>query len=183
MSNIDFEALLQMYETQLCNRVFCYEIANGQTVCVGFYREQLCHLMGLQHIFGRDRRYLGASGFEKIKQGRLTVQHAKRHDRPAFDQIKERLLYFSELPTLMLQGDMMQFRADAARTSIIADFIIYREKRAHLLHLFLRKESEKKDYYAPVSFVVKTLNDRQPQQYIDGQKYMKINSRYVIPMV
>ena len=172
MSKIYLKTILQLYEAQLCDRRFYYETADGQTVTISFYREQLCHLMGLQHVFGRDRRYLGKTGFEKIKRGALTAQKIKLHDRPAFDQIKERLLCFQELPMLMQCGDLIRFNADNTypRTRIEADLLVFQEQQAHLLHLFLRKENAQSDQYAPVSFVVKSMTDRQARQFVARQK-------------
>ncbi len=181
MSNIDFGSLLNLYEGQLCDRTFYFELANGQTIRVVFFREQFCHLMGIQHIYENDRRYIGKSGFEKVKNGTLTAQRAKKYNRSGYDKIKERLLCLPEMPDLMLQGNLIKFDVDKTKphSKIDADFVVYHEDKKHLLHLFLREEKDESEYYAPVSFVVKTMNDQQLRQFIDGQKYMKIINRII----
>ena len=182
MSKIDLQELLKEYESNLCDRIFRYETSDGYIMEVSFYREQFCHLIGLQHIYDNDRRYLGAKGYNKIVSGNLTVNSLKNHDKKSFETGKERLMYFGEINELMAHGEVIGFDVTKVqpRTRIQADFIIFKNDTAHILHLFLRKENSKSDIYAPVSYVVKSLNDKAAKQYISNQKYKKIVKRSVI---
>lgn len=67
-------------------------------------------------------------------------------------------------------------------SSIIADFIILHDKKEYILHLFLRQENNKTDQYAPVSFIVKSNNDKTKDQYVNGQEYKKITNFEIIEM-
>lgn len=182
MFKIDLQRILKTYEENLCNKVFHYEISDGKIVDVTFYREQFCHLLGLQHVYGPDRRYLGSAGYDKVKNGKLTVQMLKKHDKQAYEAIKERLVCFDDIYELMQNGSLIGFNIDKVKpkTRIQADFIIFQDDKAHILHLFLRKENDKSNIYAPVSYVVKSLNDKSPKQFIENQKYKKIVNRSVL---
>lgn len=182
MSKTNLQDLLNFYEEKLCDRRFCYEISNGEIISVSFYREQFCHLLGLQHIFNYDKRYLGAAGYKKIKSNNVTVKLLKNYNRSQFDTVKERMMRFDEILELMLNGNLISFDMDKAKpkTHIQADFIIFRDDKAYILHLFLRKEREGSNIYAPISFVVKLANDETAKQYLQNQKYQKIVKRDVI---
>jgi len=182
MSKINLHELLRFYEDNLCGRVFRYEISNGLIINVSFYREQFCHLIGLQHIFKHDKRYLGANGYDKIKSEKLTSKFIKSYDKKLFELTKERMTHFDEILELMRNGELISFDIYKVkpRTRIQADFVIFRNDEAYILHLFLRKERENSNIYAPVSFVVKSINDKESKQYIVNQKYQKIVRREII---
>lgn len=57
---------------------------------------------------------------------------------------------------------------------IVADFVIYQDKREYILHLFLRRENFKSNQYSPISFVVKSDKDRNKEQFLKGQEYKRI---------
>ena len=181
MSKIDLLRLLEVYETNLCNKIFHYEVSNSIPVNVAFYREQFCHLLGIQHIYDYDKRYLGKAGYDKILDKQITVKALKRHNLAEYEKIKERLLYFNEIYDIMLNGTLIGFNPDVVnpKTIIKADFVLYKEHEAHYLHLFLRKESVNSNIYAPVSYGVKSFNDKEPNQFIKYQKYKKITSRSI----
>ena len=181
LSKTDLIRLLEVYEADLCNKIFHYEVSNGMSVDVAFYREQFCHLLGIQHIYNHDKRYLGKAGYDKILSKQITIKALKRHNLAEYDRIKERLMYFDEIYDIMLNGSLIGFNPDIVnpRTIIKADFVLYKEHEAHYLHLFLRKENLNSNIYAPVSYGVKSFNDKNPQQFIKYQKYKKITARSV----
>ena len=55
----DLDELLEIYEYELCNRIYKYQLNNKIDVEIGFYIENFCHLLGIQHVFGRNKKYLG----------------------------------------------------------------------------------------------------------------------------
>ncbi len=183
MAEVDLKELLSEYEKNLCDKTFRYELANGTVIDVVFYQEQFCHLLGIQHIFNEKKYdYIGKKGYEKIKNDDLTVKSLKSHNKNKFYSIKERLRNFDKLYQLILDGDLIKFYSDRTRppTTISADFVIYHEETEHILHLFLRKESANSNIFAPVSFVIKSHNDKTPKQFINFQEYKKIVKREVI---
>lgn len=184
MSKIDLLKILGTYEKNLCDKVFHYRVSNNMELDISFYREQFCHLLGIQHVYDYDKRYLGAAGYKKIVENQITVAALKKHNLKEYEKIKERLVYFDEIYDLMLNGTLISFNIEdvSPRTIIKADFVIYKEHEAHYLHLFLRKENLKSNIYAPISYGVKSFNDKSPKQYIQNQKYKKIIERSVTKM-
>ena len=63
----DLNNILEVYETELCNRIFKYQLNNKIDVEIIFYKENFCHLLGLQHVYGKNKKYLGINGYDKIK--------------------------------------------------------------------------------------------------------------------
>lgn len=72
-----------------------------------------------------------------------------------------------------------QYRTKPLST-IVADFVIYHNKKEYILHLFLRQENGKTNQYSPISFIVKSENDDNKEQYIVGQEYKKITDFKII---
>lgn len=186
MSKIDLQKLLSEYENNLCNKLFKYELSNNRTVEVVFYKEQFCHLLGLQYIYNSDKHYLGASGYDKVKNGAVTVDSLITHNKKQYNYIKDRLYYFNEIPELMYNGQLIRFYQDRAnpKTQISAEYLITKDNKTYTLHLFLRKEnsSESNNQYAPISFVIKSENDSTRKQYINRQEFKKIVKKTVIDL-
>ena len=67
-------------------------------------------------------------------------------------------------------------------STIIADFVIFYNKKEYILHLFLRQENSKTNQYSPISFIVKSENDDNKEQYIVEQEYKKITDFKIIEM-
>ena len=81
----------------------------------------------------------------------------------------------------MHDGQLIRFYQNRTypSTNIQADFIIFQKETAHIVHLFLRKEQKNKDVYAPVSFVIKSIDDKTPEQFIKNQEYKQIVKRTI----
>lgn len=184
MPKVDLQELLTEYENNLCNKLFRYELSNNNKVEVIFYKEQFCHLLGLQYIYNHDKHYLGKNGYDKIKAGTITTDSLITHNKKQYNYIKDRLYYFNEISELMLSGQLIRFYQDRTnpKTQITAEYLIIKDNKTYTLHLFLRKEgiSESNDQYAPVSFIIKSEKDDKKRQYIDRQEFKTIISREVI---
>ncbi|MBE6105814.1 PBECR4 domain-containing protein [Anaerovibrio lipolyticus] len=178
---IDLQEIQQYYEQNLCDRIFRYNLANGTMIDVVFYREALCHLLGIQHITN-NRRFIGNSGYERIQSGKLTAKSLKGMNRAGFGRIKHRMEFFPFLGELMEHGDLFRFYPErAGRTRIQASFLLHKEEQELLyLHLFLAKESAKSNLYAPMSYVVLTERDDNPNLYIEGQEYKKVIEKDIL---
>lgn len=186
MDKIDLQKLLIEYENNLCNKLFKYELSNNRTVEVMFYKEQFCHLLGLQYIYNNDKHYLGSNGYDKVKNGTVTTDSLIAHNRKKYNYIKERLYYFNEIAELMYNGQLIRFYQDRAnpKTQISAEYLIIKDNKSYTLHLFLRKEnaSEDNNQYAPISFVIKSENDSTRQQYINRQEFKTIVKKTIIEL-
>ena len=178
MKKINLQNLQKHYNENLCNRTFHYELTNGEVIDVKFYVENLCHLLGLQHIYNHRKHYLGLSGYTKIKKYNITDEKIKKHNQSAYNFIKMRLAHFHEISTLMQQGKFLKFYQDRTRpiSKIRADFVLYENNKEYILHLFLIRENINTNEYVPTSFVVKSKNDKTANQYMNNQEYKTIKN-------
>lgn len=178
----DLKELLEYYEQNLCHKIFKYELNNKINIEVSFYIEGLCHLLGIQHIYGNDKRYLGRRGYNLIKTEKLKRANLKKHNDAEYKKIKLKLQHFDEIEELLCSGTFLKFYQERVkpRTKIRADFLIYRDKKEYLLHLFLVKENNRTDEYTPISFIVKSVKDDNKEQYIKNQEYKKITAFEII---
>ncbi len=178
----DLGAILDVYENELCGRMFKYKLNGKIDVEIVFYRENLCHLLGLQHIYGKNKKYLGINGYNKIKNGQLKRSNLKKHNKAEYNRIEIKLDHFDEILEMLKSGEFIKFYQYRTKplSMIVADFIIYHGKSEYILHLFLRQERSGRNQYSPVSFIVKSNNDRSRNQYIAGQEYKKVTSFEII---
>ena len=178
----DLQQLQQYYEQTLCDRIFQYTLTNGTVLQVIFYREALCHLLGIQHI-SKNRHYIGKSGYERIRSGELTIKRLKSMNRAGFASTKHRMEHFTLIGHLMECGAVFRFYQERARgTRIQATFLIHEKEHELYLHLFLARESSQSDIYAPMSYIVITERDDNPNLYVAGQEHKKVITLDILPM-
>ena len=93
----------------------------------------------------------------------------------SLSKVKHRMEYLSLIGHLMEHGDLFRFYPErAGKTRIQATFLIHHEEQELYLHLFLVKESPQSNIYAPMSYIVLTKRDDNPQLYIEGQEHKKV---------
>lgn len=184
MRENDLKELLDIYEKDLCNRIFRYQLNNKTDVNVVFYKENLCHLLGLQHVYGKNKNYLGSKGYEKIKSGNVTRKQLKKHNRAEYNKLEIKLNHFHEIRNMMETGKLVRFYQYRTQplSLIVADFVIYNGGKEYILHLFLKKENERSDQYSPTSFVVKSAFDKNREQFIKGQEYKKVTKFEIVEL-
>ena len=84
----DLKELLEYYEQNLCHKIFKYELNNKINIEVIFYIEGLCHLLGIQHVYDNDKRYLGKRGYNLIKTEKLKRANLKKHNEAEYKKNK-----------------------------------------------------------------------------------------------
>lgn len=175
---MDLDQLQKYYCENLENRVFRFQLRK-RVVDVIFYREMLCHLLGIQHIV-KSKKYLGAKGYENIASGMITVSKLKKINGKGFDDVKLRFQFFSYIREILEAGDLYRFYRDRTMpaTSIASDFLIFKLHDEVYLHLFLRKERENR--YVAVSFIPRKVHEKNARQFVDGQEYKKIVERIIL---
>ncbi len=180
----DLDELLDIYEKQLCNRIFKYQLNNKIDIEIKFYVENFCHLLGLQHIYDKNKKYLGINGYNKIKGNQLKRNNLKKHNKAEYNKIEIKLDHFDEIFNMLKAGEFIKFYQYRTKplSYIVADFVMFQDKREYILHLFLRQENDKTNQYSPVSFIVKSANDKSKEQYILGQEYKKITNFEIIEL-
>lgn len=180
----ELNEILDTYETELCNRMFKYQLNHKIDIELIFYIENFCHLLGLQHIYKKNKKYFGINGYHKIKQEQLKRSDIKKHNKAEYKKIEIKLDYFDQMANMLKEGKFIKFYQYRTRplSSIIANFVIYQDRKEYILHLFLRQESNNTRQYSPVSFIVKSKNDKNKEQYIVGQECKKITSFEVVEL-
>jgi len=170
--------LQDFYSSTLCHRFFEYQLANRELVKVHFFRESFCHLLGIQHIT-KDRRYLGNKGYERIHTEKITL---KGINKKGYDYIRDRILYFDHIDTLLKNGALYYFYPERVSppTKIYARVLIYDEDSSLYLNLFLSKERTHKNLYTPISYIPFSEKDDHPRRYQEHQEYKNILSRRIL---
>lgn len=178
----DLADLLENYENNLCNKIFRYQLNYKIDIDIVFYLENFCHLLGIQHIYGKDKKYLGVKGYNKVKNKELCRKDLKNHNKKEYSKLEIKLNHFDEIYEMLKAGQFIKFYQyrTIPYTTIVADFIIYQDQKEYILHLFLKKENDSSNQYSPISFIVKSSKDRNKEQYIKGQEYKKITSFEII---
>ena len=169
------------YEQSLCYKRFCYTLKNGKTIELQFYRDNFCHLLGIQHVT-RDKSNLGDKGYAKIQDGTLTIKKLKAINKPGFSYIKNRIIYFPLIEHLLSNGSIFRFYQDRVRpaSKIKADFLLHEVNNDVYLHLFLVKETSQRILFVPTSFIPLTAKNDNKKQYINFQEFKGISARKVI---
>jgi hypothetical protein len=171
----ELNQLLDIYEKELCNHIFKYQLNYKIDIEIALYKENFCHLLGLQHIYGKNRKYLGINGYDKIKKNQLKRSDLKKHNKAEYNKLQIRLDYFDEISDMLENGNFIKFYQYRTKplSMIVADFVIYQDKKEYILHLFLRQENSR-------TFVVKSDKDDNKEQFIVGQEYKKITGFEII---
>jgi len=177
---INLQEIQRIYKINLCDKKFHYLLENDTEINIVFYEENLCHLLGIQHVFNNDKKYLGRSGYNKIVDNTLTTKYLKNHNEKGYNSIKIKLSHFNEIYDLMQNCQIFKFYQERCypRTQIRADFVFYSDENEYLLQLFAIQERDSTQY-SPTSFIVKTKNDKYFNQYIHSQEYKKIKEFYI----
>lgn len=184
MKRPELKDLANYYDSELCGNCFRYKVKNHSDIQVNFYRENLCHLLGIQHITHK-RKYLGASGYDMIHEGKLTTEKLILYDKKKYNFIKSRMEHFTEIRDLLQCPKLYKFYQERVYppTRIQADFVFHEDKCKYRLHLFVTKETMNNENldYSPDSFVVKSVSDPNANQYIDRQEYKCIEQVIITP--
>ena len=182
MEELDLKTLLKNYSEQLCKKIFVLTLANKSEIKIRFFKESMCHLLGLQHIYNNDRKYLGANGYKKIENDIITIKDLKKHNKSQYAFIKNRIIHFDEIIDILREGELVKFSKEKVKrgTYITADFVLYKDNQKYLLRLFLIKEL-KTDIYTPKSFFTISEDDDK-SIYIKTNRPLKIIRRNEIQL-
>lgn len=123
--------ILGIYETGLCNRIFKYQLNYKIDIEIIFYFENFCHLLGLQHIYGKNKKYLGMNGYNKIKDNQLKRKDLKNHNKAAYNKIEIKINHFDGILDMLKSGDFIKFYQYRTKplSFIVADFVIVQDKK------------------------------------------------------
>lgn len=141
-------------------------------ICLTIYfeRSQYLHLIGLNKlsdipIFKGNSR----SVFQNILDGKITYETIRQS--AFFESIRERILFFPEIESLLYNEIILRFDQRKAYSTICATMLLYRKQDDTYLHLFLIRDKAKADTLVPCSFF-----PRKDNKYIQRQQVYKILS-------
>lgn len=130
------------------------------------------------------KQYLGLSGYNKIKKNQLKRNDLKKHNKAEYNRLAIKLNHFDEISDMLKAGKFIKFYQYRTRplSTIVADFMVCQDRKNYILHLFLKQERKGSDQYNPVSFIVRSENDKNKDQYIAGQEFKKITGFEIVEL-
>ncbi|MBP2080125.1 PBECR4 domain-containing protein [Oceanobacillus polygoni] len=173
-SEISLQVISDFYRDCLMNRIFEFQIdyPNQPVVKLRFEEDNMCHLLGFQHIFEDEpnaKSFTGFSGYDYICTGVVTMDTLKQnHIKDKYKEHRERVLYFPFILQLLQHPTVILFSNEHLNTKISTEFILYDNRNNRYIHLGLDKHGGT-DYYFPRTFFVRKKND-----YIDAQTEIEI---------
>jgi hypothetical protein len=185
---ISLQEIQKFYAERLENRIFQYTLRGGQVIELVFYKENLCHLLGIQHIIPSNKEYIGIRGYRKIESGVLTTDFLRKHNENQYRQMRGRIGKFMEVANLLLNGSVYRFYFLRQKESKIrADYIVYWHNMESKLYsnLFLARErsllsdAKKSNAYTAISYTVMKEKDDH-DMYIRNQEYKEVEKFQII---
>lgn len=164
-SELTLLTIIDFYDDFLTNKVFEFTLdyPTQPVVKLCFEKDNLCHLLGFQHIFEYEPNatdYSGMTGYNLIKSGTVTMDTFKQqHIRDKYKENRERILYFAYIYQLLLNPTVILFSNEDLNTNISTEFILYDHQNNRYLHLGVDKHENTVDYYFPRTFFVRKKND------------------------
>ena len=92
-------------------------------------------MLGLQHVYGKNKKYLGINGYNRIKNNQLKRNDLKKHNKLEYNKLEIKLDHFDEMPSMMKMGKFIKFYQYRTKplSTIGADFVIYQDKKEYIL--------------------------------------------------
>ncbi|MCU5096132.1 PBECR4 domain-containing protein [Bacillus wiedmannii] len=182
MSHLSLLTIQQFYKEHLCGRRFIYSTDDPHrpTIRLRFKEEELCHLLGFQHIFEKQRfgsTYIGESGYNLMRSGELTFDFIKETNEEGLKQYENRMLFFPFVHQILKNPDSVIFDPKCVpfKTKLQADLIFYNEQNRRYLHLFLDHYKKRPGNYFPRSFF-----DRRDNKLLVGQAPVTVTKTDII---
>ena len=185
---ISLQEIQKFYAEKLENRIFQYTLRGGQVIELAFYKENLCHLLGIQHVISGNKEYIGIRGYRKIESGVLTADLLRKHNENQYRQMRIRIAKFMEVANLLVNGSIYRFYFLRQKDSKIrADYIVYWHNIDSKIYcnLFLAKkrtllvDAKKSNGYTAISYTVLKEKDDH-DMYIRNQEYKEVENFQII---
>lgn len=173
-SELSLQNIQLFYEEHLMNKTFEFELDEPSQPIINliFEEDNLCHLIGFQHIFEAEQNatdYQGYLGYNKIKECKVTMDTFKEpRIKVKYKENRERILYFPFLYQLIKNPTVILFSPENLKTKISTEFIFYNSLNNRYLHLGLDKHEGTNSYFPRTFFV------RKNSDFIDNQTPVKV---------
>ncbi|CAH1199034.1 hypothetical protein PAECIP111893_01213 [Paenibacillus plantiphilus] len=193
ISDIEFLLIQDVYDQVLMPYSYDYLLPNGKRIQLFFEKHRFCHLIGLESavkgLFPKNRlsspaalaarsRYKGISGWEGIKNGTIEINSFRAYvGKNHFNGCKDKLLFFYNLPKLLLSSTAMIRYVPIPTSAIQCELILFDAYDNSWVHIGLDKETDGETYY-PRSFFIERITTSHPvSKYVDGQHALPISYR------
>ncbi|NOU66880.1 hypothetical protein GC096_22800 [Paenibacillus sp. LMG 31461] len=191
ISDIDFPLLQDVYEQVLMPYSYDYLLPDGKRIQVFFEKHRFCHLLGLESavkgLFPKNRlnspaalaarfQHKAVPGWDGIKNGSLAIDSFRAYvGRANFNGCKDKLVFFYNLPKLLLSSTAMIRYVPIPTSAIQCELILFDNYDNAWVHIGLEKETDAETYY-PRSFFIERITTSHPiSKYVDNQHAIPIS--------
>lgn len=152
---------------------FLLDDENSTMINLRFPQDRIPHLFGVETVAkkgGIPQRDLGnfrgQTAYNRIEIGDLTFDILKSIHKPTFKSIKDKLIYFYQLPHLVMSSKIVFNFTKVEGSNIECELLMYNEMHGVYAHLGLEKETSGVFYIARTFFIERNLGSK----FIDAQK-------------
>lgn len=187
LNDLTLKQIQEYYVENILGKIFRFTLRphrskNELEIEIKFFEDTLPHLLGIQKVVPKYMKasYQGQSGYDKIKDGTITIDTLRRFDDlrkredKVLPKIESRLTHFFLLEELLLNCNMVKFNNIEGKSQLRSELILYHDALNVRLHLGVLKEQSDKDLYVAETFFVNKLRRNQrmytscpPNQYIN----------------
>lgn len=171
INEISLEILQQYSATYLEPYEFRFILndATSTVINLRFPQNRFPHLLGTETVAKKGRvdriNFKGQRAYDRIKSGELTFETLKNIHKPTFKSLKDKLIYFYQIPHLVMSTEVIFKFTKVSGSNIECELLIYTEMHGVIAHLGLEKENSGSFYIARTFIIERNLGTK----YIDAQ--------------
>ncbi len=154
------------FDDILCKRLFIYSLEDGGEVKLAFQEPHLLHILGIQHILGRN--YKATKFNDEIKSGIMTFEELEKRNNIVFNDFTDRFLNFSNLYHVITNCSIIYFdkktyeKNKSSNQSSFMDFsyILYKDLENKKIHAGLDTFNKGRSFYCKSLMITSAQNNK-----------------------
>lgn len=172
IDEISLEILQQYSATYLEPYEFRFILNDEASTVINlrFPQASLPHLLGTETVAKNGRvnrfKFKGQRAYDRIKNGELTFETLKSIHKSTFKSLKDKLIYFYQIPHLVMSTEVIFKFTKVSGSNIECELLIYTKMHGVIAHLGLEKEDSGIFYIARTFLIERNLGTK----YIDAQQ-------------
>lgn len=175
INEINLQLLLQYCAHYLEPFEFQYILDDERstTIKLRFPQVNFAHLLGIETVAKRGgvkekdrKKYKGQHAYDDISTGKLTFELLKSLNKTVFNSIKDKLIFFYQIPHLAISAQIIFKFTQVDGSNIECELLIYNTMHGVCVHLGLEKENSGQ-FYIPRTFLIERNSGTK---FIDAQK-------------
>lgn len=172
INEISLEILQQYSATYLEPYEFRFILNDEASTVINlrFPQDRLPHLLGTETVAKKGRvnrlNFKGQKAYDRIKSGKLTFETLKNIHKSTFKSLKDKLIYFYQIPHLVMSTDVIFKYTKVSGSHIECELLIYTKMHGVIAHLGLEKEDSGSFYIARTFLIERNLGTK----IIDAQQ-------------